>query len=363
VICCTPCVIPKHDLQFEIAFYAYVDTGSSARADHLSTRTITLTYSQTGPNFDQQFWTGSVLCPDGVSRQVQMICRENDLTVGLASGGTVFIEGPPTYRTFFDPYTVTSWPATGGFVNPPMFNGNITSLISGSYTCEPFFWQDNFADDTNFAGIRLTGAYAKVTDPSPGTYAAGACCVTNLTVNGCSGVIVPSATYTVWTDSGKLSQIATGTTDSGGNVTLDVNFCNISLYREISHPRFVTATGSVSFNGANQADNAMTTPAAGYTCLPGCGAPIANTIHATFAVAGAKTLVNSGSGWTVSFTASTHAYVVTLAANSTLTITRDGVSCGTVTWTLNFCPPNFNGSITIPAGNCLTELGNATVTE
>jgi hypothetical protein len=361
-VCCTPCKIPEKDLQLQISFYAYVDS-SPPRADHLSTRTATLTYSSTGANFDHKFWTGNILCPDGVSRQAQLICRENDITTGLASGGTVFLDAPPTYQTFNDPYTVTSWPAHNGFANPPMFNGNIGPLISGSFTCSPFFFENDFSDNTNSFGTTLSGAFGTITDPSPDTYI-GNCCTTSITVTGCGGVIVPGATYTVWSDSGKQSQIDSGTTDSGGNVILDVRFPSpVSPYREISHPRFVTVTGSTTYDCVSKTES-LVTPASGYTCLTGCGTPVANTIHATFATAGAKTLVNSGSGWTVSFTASTHSYVVTLAADTTLTITRDGVSCGTATWTLGHCPTIFSGTFTVPAGVCATELGSsATVTE
>jgi hypothetical protein len=368
ITCCQPCRLPNKDLTYEVGFYAYVDDfgTNTSYATLLSTKIITLTYASTGPNFNDKTWTGSVLCPDGVSRQVQMTCALNDPGIGLSAGGRVTITGPPCFRTYIAPYSIGTWTAQSGFPEfstQPMFSGTVAATggtITGSYVCNPIAWQDNYTAAMLFNNV--SGAYNKVSDPTPDTYV-GRCCLTPITVGGCNSAVLPGATYSIWVDSTKDNLIDSGTTDSSGIVTLDALFCGVSVYREVSHPRFVTLTGSKSFNGVSGSDS-ITTPISGYRCLFGCGAPVANTIHATFSTAGAKTLVNSGSGWTVSFTASTHAYVVTINADGTMTITRDGVSCGSATFTINACPPAFSGTITVPTGTCATEIGaSASVSE
>lgn len=348
ISCCLPCAIPKKDLRFTIEFYSRDTSGFPYTSTLIDTKVVTLTYNNLGGTF-LDTWTGSVLCPDAVTRTATLHCSQSPT---LDPYGTVYFQAPATTS----PYTLSS-DAPILYTLTPVPGGNENS---SSYTCSPFgVRQEFFFDDGTGFQVLPVGTWT-IDDPTPDTYT-GTCCPSVMTVDGCNGLPVVGATYSVWTDSGKASQVATGATDAGGNFTFDAIFCGNSLYREISHPRFASVTGSLAYSGG-AADN-LSTPATGYHCLHGCGIPAADMLVASFATAGDQTLIYGAGVWAGSWTTSGHDYAMSIdASTGALTLTRDGVACG-ATMSLDSCPPSLSITLTIPAGDCLTELGAGTVTE
>jgi len=221
----------------------------------------------------------------------------------------------------------------------------------GTATCNPF----NLAFTLTFVGT------STITSPA---YGATTCCQT-FTVNGCNSLVLSGATVNVYDTSGG-TLLASGTTDAGGNVTLLWSgSCSCYVTATEATGRLTAYGSSLSLTANSTTVLSMLPAASGYTCDSACTLPISNTLHATFPSAGTKTLTFSGGAWTSSFSQSGHAYVITLTvATNVMTITRDGVSCGAVTWSITTCPPSFAATITVPAGSCNTELGgNGTLTE
>jgi hypothetical protein len=95
----------------------------------------------------------------------------------------------------------------------------------------------------------------------------GPCNVT-FTVRGCNSMGLPGATVTVWTDSGKATQLATGTTDSTGSVVLDITSAG-SRYYEISRSRFVTFTATATISCGATVGPRTLAVATGYRCCQG----------------------------------------------------------------------------------------------
>lgn len=122
-------------------------------------------------------------------------------------------------------------------------------------------------------------------------------CKQTFAVRGCNSAALQGATVTVWTDSGKTTQLATGTTDAGGNVTLYWNAtCATSVYVEVSCPRFVTYTNTGAYTCAATTTVSLSA-ASGYHCA-GCSAiPLADTLHLTDSVYGSTTLSYSAGNW------------------------------------------------------------------
>ncbi len=346
--CCRPCVIPKESIQFTEKFYSYDTSGFPFTSTLLSTQTITLTYNDNGGPFDDT-WTGSMPCPDGISRTVTLRCNED---FAGANTGTIDIEAPRTQT----PFTLQS--------RTLVFIAASTGPFVGTYTCSPFHsTSDFFEDDGNGFYVVPVGRY-EIEDVLHDAYQ-GTCCLSPITLLGCGDAIVPGATYSVWSDGSKGSLIASGATDSNGLFTFDAGFCGVTLYREITHPRFADLTGDKTYSGGGT--DTISTPVSGYHCLVGtstnCGWPVADTLHVAFAAAGSKALTYSSGAWGGSWTTSGHSYVMSIgAATGALTLTRDGVSCG-ATLTVNSCPPSLSIDVNIPPGDCLTELGAGTITE
>ena len=70
-----PVQAPKKDLQLTIKFYSYNTGTFPFTSTLLSTRVVTLTYNSLGGTF-LDTWTGSVLCPDSVSRTATIHCKQ-----------------------------------------------------------------------------------------------------------------------------------------------------------------------------------------------------------------------------------------------------------------------------------------------
>lgn len=348
VSCCRPCVIPKEDLQFTEKFYQYDTSGFPWTSTLLSTQTITLTYNSLGGPFVDT-WTGSILCPDSVTRTVTLHCVED---FPGANTGLIHITMPQTQA----PFTTFDYQP---------FNTGGGAQDVGTYTCSPFHAHHQFFGDDGNGFIVVPVGEIDIEDVQHAVYT-GTCCLSPITLGGCGGAPVAGASYGVWEDSTKAGQIAAGTTDSNGLFSFDAVKCGTTWYREVSHPRFVTVAGTKTYVGTDT--DTISTPASGYHCLAGtsprsCGLPVADTLHCTFATAGSKTLAYSAGAWGGSWTASGHSYVMSIdAATAALTLTRDGVSCG-ASMAVNSCPPSLSISVGIPAGDCLTELGNGTITE
>ncbi len=94
-------------------------------------------------------------------------------------------------------------------------------------------------------------------------------CLVTYHVTGCSAAIA-GATVALWTDSGKSTPVASGTTDIYGNVTLDVGDAG-TYYREVSATSWVTAVATAAVTcGASYTVNLAPTPprTCGICCLP-----------------------------------------------------------------------------------------------
>jgi hypothetical protein len=109
-------------------------------------------------------------------------------------------------------------------------------------------------------------------------------CNVTFNVKGCASTNLTGATVNIWNNSGMTSLIATGTTNSSGNVILNIGTAG-TYWREITHPRFVTQSGSISPGCGGTLSTSFTTPAVGYVCCPGsaCGLPLATTLFLTIA--------------------------------------------------------------------------------
>ena len=208
-----------------------------------------------------------------------------------------------------------------------------------------------------------TGTVSCVGYPLPDTITlATAGCCQKFYVGGCLNQPVSGAVVSVRDGSGG-SELAGGTVNSSGFVSLSWSG-SCTRWVRVTEPsgRFATYGQTVAMSSENETDIQLSA-ASGYHCLTACNVPLADTLHATWTVAGAQTFTHDGTNWVSSFNASGHAYVVTLTAAGAITITRDGVSCGTVTYSRSACPPSYSATITPPVGSCLTELGTATVQE
>jgi hypothetical protein len=202
-------------------------------------------------------------------------------------------------------------------------------------------------------------------DPSPG----GRCCFLYINVTGCNGAALAGATVTVWTDNTKTTLLATGITDSSGNVDLNLGTAGGVFYYEASAGRFATASATDfascgQYNAFDGLYPITMSPAAGYQCISGCAVPLAATLTATWSMAGAQTLSWTGTAWAGTFLVGGNTYVMTLNTDNTYSLTRNGVACAGASAYITQCPPSFLMLWSLPVGACAADLGTtATVTE
>jgi hypothetical protein len=198
-------------------------------------------------------------------------------------------------------------------------------------------------------------------------------CATDATikVTGCNGVPLSGASVTVKTSGG--TTVASGTSDGSGNFSFAGGLANATVVIAASRFGSQTWTGqtllinaTVIYDQTLQTDGFTNNISAGYQCFSGgganCGYPVANTLHCTWSIAGAQTFTWSAPFWTSSFSFGGHAYVVKIDATGAMSVTRDGISGGTITFALTSCPLSFAGTIT-PTGTVLGELGTGALTE
>ncbi len=233
-------------------------------------------------------------------------------------------------------------------------------LIQASFTCNPFHFHYTLNSSTCFILDLLGYTTFDVDTPTIGS----PLCCQKFLIEGCNGLSfgMDGATITIFDTMGG-TQLAIGTTFNGHASLMWVG--GGSVYVTVDGPgiRFAQFASSETFTCGDSTTITLS-PATGYECIAGCLQPISETLTVTFSIAGAQTLTFSGSTWTSSFTVSGHAYVVTMDQSHVVTITRDGVSCGTISFILSACPPSFSGIMTIPPGDCRTELGiTGTLTE
>lgn len=141
-----------------------------------------------------------------------------------------------------------------------------------------------------------------ITDPSFTQY----CCWVYFVVTGCNSAPAPGVTVTIWTNSSKTTQIATGITDSSGSVDLNIENHAGSIYYEVGGARWATSSATITVTcGQYNATTPRTVSlaaASGYVCNANCANPIATTLHGTHPKFGAITYNYNaagslGAGW------------------------------------------------------------------
>jgi hypothetical protein len=129
-------------------------------------------------------------------------------------------------------------------------------------------------------------------------------CTQTFTVRGCNSLPVAGLTVSVYTAAGG-TLLASGTTNGSGQVALSWSGSSGNYYATVTgglSARFNAYAQTVAINcGASTTINL--TPATGYTCIPTCAVPLADTIHASYAgqlytlVYGTYTSPLSLTGW------------------------------------------------------------------
>jgi hypothetical protein len=108
---------------------------------------------------------------------------------------------------------------------------------------------------------------------------AGAGCSQTFAVVGCSRRPIPGATVTVWTDSTKNVQLATGTTGADGKVALSWSSGSCSIYYEYAAgPRFNVTSASAVLTPGSTTTKSLTA-ANGYHCSAVCAYPLKDTLY------------------------------------------------------------------------------------
>jgi hypothetical protein len=285
---------------------------------------------------------------------------------GSESGANVVIEDHTTHAVIANVGTTSSL-GTNYSVLLPGGGDNYDVLVSSNPpSCS------SFASITNVAvACNQTTNYVSTCGYCWDLDGAWNCCV-GFTLYGCNAqpIVPANAAELDWT--GPTS----GNTEfSSSYVNWCTNLTGTYTYSITdSTGRFAALTGqtlvisSPLCSGTAQMPDVTLTPASNYYCLtdatsPGpCAYPLPNTLHCTFANAGAKFFTYSAGNWTVSFTYLTVAYVINLAVVGTMTATANGVGF-TCTFTLVACPVEgpFSGTIT-PSGIGVV-LGTGTITE
>lgn len=203
-------------------------------------------------------------------------------------------------------------------------------------------------------------------------------CHQRFVATGCNSLPSPGILVSVWTNSGKVTSLGTGTTDAAGIVLIDLGAAT-SFYWEATHARFVTASNTETIAVGDSVGVSLTTPASGYHCITGCAIPVADTLHATHPVFGAITYAYSAGSWIGS---TSYAYPgIGACAAKTVTISSiwdggtgyadswkyDGADCpdnagantATVVWTDGalVCPLSFTKTFShTPSGTIETNL-------
>jgi hypothetical protein len=103
------------------------------------------------------------------------------------------------------------------------------------------------------------------------------------------------ALVSVWTNSGKGTSLGSGTTDSAGQLLIDLG-ARTSFYYEVTGTRFTMNSDSPTITLGDTLNITMSA-ASGYECVTGCAQPEPDTMHATHPVFGALTFAWSGGPW------------------------------------------------------------------
>lgn len=170
---------------------------------------------------------------------------------------------------------------------------------------------------------------------------ATSCCI-RFHVRGYNSLDLDGAAVSVWTDSGKTSLVATGTT-SAGYVVLDVG--TSGTYYEISKSRFTTTSATVSFTCGDTITETLSA-ASGYHCITGCEIPVPDTLHATHPVFGAVTYTYSGGNWVATVSYAYPGLGACPSKTVTVTCTWNGNTTYTESWkyAVTNCPDDTGGS-------------------
>lgn len=128
---------------------------------------------------------------------------------------------------------------------------------------------------------------------------APAVCTVRFNVKGCNSLNLENATVTIWTNSGKTSQVATGTTNSSGNVDLDVHSAG-SYYHEVTTGGHFTVSSGTTTLTCNSTVNIALTAASGYVCCSQVAQAIPTTLHWTDSDT-TKTLTYASGIWSVRY--------------------------------------------------------------
>lgn len=145
----------------------------------------------------------------------------------------------------------------------------------------------------------LIDGYSSITisDPDPDRYC---CFMTFFIYTDCDNdpftdTPIAEATVSVWTDSSKSVLIA-----SGADWHVNLRSHAGSIYYEVSHDRYATASATVTVAcgqyNINSPRSITLVHDTNYVCVAACSTPIAKTLYATHPTLGPLTLVYNGSG-------------------------------------------------------------------
>lgn len=365
-LACTPIPIPKTDLTV-----SWIG-GPGPGCEDIPTGGFpdgsgTMVYLPNGysPTFlDGMFSGPSWVCPPPVAteanqRNALVLLTCNPFVIHAAILGQVstgFGQPPGQFGWItLSCYTIVATFAVGsGGECVPLGAGNGASL--NVYNTNPFSLAYNVA---NAPPLNCQSQYFTsftITAPEYGTTT----CCQNFIITGCNSLGILGSTVGVYSSNGG-TLLAEAVTPSTGSVTL-LWSGSCSVYVTVTATRFASYGQSLTLtqNGTTTIGLSIES---GYQCISGCSTPVAETLNATFTIAGAQTFSFSGSAWTSTFVVSGHTYVATLTNTGTRTITRDGTSCGTINGVVT-CPTSFSATMVPPAfATCRNEIGTATLTE
>lgn len=362
---CTPVIIPKVDLT--VSWVGGPGPGcETIPSGGFPDGSGTMVYMPNGysPVFLDGVFSGpSWVCSPPVatsadlrSALVLLTCQATVIKAAIVGQvSTGFGQPPGQYGwVTLSCYTIVATFTIGSDSCSPLGAGGGLSL--NTYNTNPFGLTYNVADASPLNC--QTEYFTSFTIAGP-TYGTSTCCQ-NFVITGCNSLGVSGATVSVYnTNGGTL--LAQAVTPLNGSVTL-LWSGSCSVYVTVTSSRFVSYGQSLTLtqNGTTTIGLSITS---GYHCMSECGIPVADTLNATFTIAGAQTFTFSGSAWTSTFDVSGHTYVATLTETATRSITRDGTTCGTINGVVT-CPTSFSATMLPPAfATCRNEIGTATLTE
>lgn len=211
------------------------------------------------------------------------------------------------------------------------------------YTCVPFhmhFRSNGFVGGATSDCPKVTTVLG-VTDFYLDDFTATNCATAaTINISGCNGLPLPWASVAVVVSG---VTIASGTTDGFGNFSFTGGAASATV--TISAPRFDTLTSPGQYLPDAAVTSFSLTQSAGYECIPTCGYPEPDALHATHPVFGAVAYNWDGSLWvgTKAYSYPGHVGGSTCAAKVvTITCNWDGGTNYWETWPIDGsgCPDN-----------------------